>query len=383
MYTYFSSESVTEGHPDKVCDAIADTILDSILENDPNARVACEVACTTGLVLVFGEISTDCYVDISRVARDKIKQIGYNNAAYGFDGDTCAILSAIDEQSADIALGVNQSLESKQKRTADYDIGAGDQGMVCGYASDETDTFMPLSITLAHNLTRTLAAYRKNGTLSYLRPDGKAQVTMEYGDDGRPKRVDAVVISSQHNPDVTQEQIRTDLIAMAQSVIPAQLRDDDTRYYINPTGSFVIGGPHGDSGLTGRKLIVDSYGGYARHGGGAYSGKDPTKVDRSGSYAARQIAKSLVAAGLCKRVELQVSYIIGVAHPVSVCIDTFGTHTVPMERIYELVNERFDLRPAAIIERLGLRRPIYAPTASYGHFGRTDVALPWEEIVQL
>jgi len=377
---FFTSESVTEGHPDKVCDQISDAVLDAIIELDPGARVACETAVTTGLVLVMGEISTNCYVDISHIARDTIKNIGYNNPKFGFDGENCAVLTTIDSQSEDIALGVDNSLEAKLGGAGD--IGAGDQGMMFGYACDETPDFMPLPISLAHRLSRRLAHLRKSGALPYLRPDGKTQVTVEY-ENGVPRRVDTVIISAQHAPEVSQEEIRRDLIKHnINNIVPEALMDGDTKIFVNPTGKFVIGGPAGDSGLTGRKIIVDTYGGFARHGGGAFSGKDPTKVDRSASYAARHAAKNIVAAGLCRKCEIQLAYAIGVAKPVSVHIDidTFGTNNVPAETIYKLVLENFDMRPNAIIERLGLRRPIYKQTASYGHFGRDDLDLPWERL---
>ncbi len=375
---YFTSESVTEGHPDKICDAISDGVLDAILTTDPNARVACEVACTTGLVLVMGEITTETYVDIQKLTRTIIKDIGYTNADYGFDSETCAVLTAIDEQSPDIALGVDASLESKQSNLDVLDIGAGDQGMVFGYASDETEELMPLPIVLAHKLARRLAHLRKAGLLQYLRPDGKTQVTVEYEDD-KPVRVDTIVISTQHDPDVAQDIIEADMIEhVILATIPFGLLDKNTTYLINPTGKFVVGGPHGDSGLTGRKIIVDTYGGMCRHGGGAFSGKDPTKTDRSGAYAARYVAKNIVAAGLAKRVEIQLAYAIGVARPISILVETFGTGTVSNDEILRRVNKVFDLRPAAIIEMLDLRRPIYRQTASYGHFGRLDLDLPWE-----
>ena len=376
--TFFTSESVTEGHPDKVCDQISDAVLDAILEKDPNARVACETTVTTGMALVMGEISTDCYVDIAGIARETIKEIGYDNPECGFNGNTCAVLTTIDSQSPDIALGVDNSLEAKSGGNAD--IGAGDQGMVFGYACNETDGYMPLTIYYAHLLSKKLAEVRKNGTLKYLRPDGKSQVTFEYHD-GEPARIDTIVVSTQHSEDVTQTQIAEDVKKyVIEPVIPAKWIDGDTKILINPTGKFVVGGPQGDSGLTGRKIIVDTYGGVARHGGGAFSGKDPTKVDRSASYAARHAAKNIVAAGLATKCEIQLAYAIGVAKPVSVFIETFGTNTIPMDELYARFDRVFDMRPSAIIERLNLRRPIYRYTASYGHFGRTDIDLPWEAL---
>lgn len=378
----FTSESVTEGHPDKICDQISDAILDAIYTLDPNARVACETTVTTGLVLVSGEITTNCYVDIPHVVRDTIKAVGYTRAKYGFDADTCAVLTSIGEQSADIALGVNRALEAKTGEMTDSDIeaiGAGDQGMMFGYATNENESYMPTPIDLAHRLARKLSEMRKSEFLSYLRPDGKTQVTVEY-EDNKPIRVDTVVISTQHHPDVTQDQIRRDLLQyVIYPTIPRELLDEDTKYFINPTGRFVIGGPQGDCGLTGRKIIVDTYGGMARHGGGAFSGKDPTKVDRSGAYAARYVAKNVVAAGFADRCEIQIAYAIGVARPVSVSIDTFGTGKMDDEKITELIQKAFDLRPAGIIKELDLRRPIYRQTAAYGHFGRTDLDLPWEK----
>lgn len=378
----FTSESVTEGHPDKICDQISDAILDAILVEDPNARVACETTVTTGLVLVAGEITTSTYVDIPKVVRETIKEIGYTRAKYGFDAETSAVLTAIDEQSPDIAAGVNVALESREGQMTDKEldeIGAGDQGLMFGYATNETEELMPLPISLAHKLARRLAEVRKEDILPYLRPDGKTQVTVEYDENSQPVRVDTIVISTQHHPEVTLEQIQRNLKEyVINEVVPASLLDEDTKYFINPTGRFVIGGPQGDAGLTGRKIIVDTYGGYARHGGGAFSGKDPTKVDRSAAYAARYVAKNLVAAGLADRCEVQLAYAIGVAHPVSIAIDTFGTGKASEETMIELVRGNFDLRPAGIIKMLDLRRPIYKQTAAYGHFGRTDIDLPWE-----
>lgn len=383
MRKLFTSESVTEGHPDKMADQISDAILDAIFASDPNARVACETAVTTGLVLVMGEITTSCYVDIPKVVRETIREIGYTRAKYGFDSETCAVITSIDEQSPDIALGVNKALEAKTGEMSEEEIeaiGAGDQGMMFGFATNETPEYMPLPITLAHKLTKKLSEVRKSRELDYLLPDGKSQVTVEYVDD-KPVRVDTVVVSTQHNPDVTLEQIRKDVIEkVIKPVIPQELVDEKTRYLINPTGRFVIGGPHGDAGLTGRKIIVDTYGGMARHGGGAFSGKDPTKVDRSAAYAARHVAKNVVAAGLADKCEVQLAYAIGVAHPVSILVETFGTNKVPEEKIAEAVRKVFDLRPAAIIKNLDLRRPIYKQTAAYGHFGRTDLDLPWERL---
>jgi len=377
----FTSESVTEGHPDKICDQISDAILDAIFALDPNARVACETTVTTGLVLVSGEITTSCYVDIPHVVRETVREVGYTRAKYGFDADTCAVLTSIGEQSADIAMGVDQALEAKNGEMTESDIdaiGAGDQGMMFGFATNETESYMPLPIDLAHRLARRLSEMRKTNHLTYLRPDGKTQVTVEY-EDNKPIRVDTIVISTQHHPDVTNEQIRRDLLQyVVYPTVPKELLDEDTRYFINPTGRFVIGGPQGDCGLTGRKIIVDTYGGMARHGGGAFSGKDPTKVDRSAAYAARYVAKNVVAAGLADRCELQIAYAIGVAKPVSVSIETFGTGKLPDAKIVELIQQTFDLRPAGIIKALDLRRPIYRQTAAYGHFGRTDLDLPWE-----
>jgi len=376
---FFTSESVTEGHPDKVCDAISDAILDEILEQDPDARVACETTVTTGLVLVVGEITTKCYVDIPKVVRRTVEEIGYTRAKYGFDADTCAVITSINEQSPDIALGVDRSLEHKESSDDKYDIiGAGDQGVMFGFACNETKELMPLPISLAHKLAKRLADVRKNGTLDYLRPDGKTQVTVEYVD-GKPVRLENIVVSTQHSPDVDLATIRRDIMEhVIMKVVPHNMLDHDTKYYINPTGRFVIGGPMGDAGLTGRKIIVDTYGGYARHGGGAFSGKDPTKVDRSASYAARYVAKNIVAAGLADKCEIGLSYAIGVARPLSLFVDTFGTGKVSDEKIVELVRKHFDLRPAAIIEKLDLKRPIYRQVAAYGHFGREDLDLPWE-----
>ena len=379
----FTSESVTEGHPDKMCDQISDAILDALMEQDPMSRVACETCTTTGLVMVMGEITTNAYVDIQKIVRDTVRKIGYTRGKYGFDADTCGVITAIDEQSADIALGVDKALEAKENKMSEEEIaaiGAGDQGMMFGYASDETPELMPYPISLAHKLARKLTEVRKDGTLKYLRPDGKTQVTVEYDENGTPKRLDAVVLSTQHDPDVTQEQIHEDIKKYVfDPIIPEGMVDESTKFFINPTGRFVIGGPHGDSGLTGRKIIVDTYGGMARHGGGAFSGKDCTKVDRSAAYAARYVAKNIVAAGIAKKCEIQLSYAIGVAHPTSIMVDTFGTGKISDEKLVEIIRENFDLRPAGIIQMLNLRRPIYKQTAVYGHFGRTDVDLPWEK----
>ncbi|MBP3400559.1 MAG: methionine adenosyltransferase [Selenomonadales bacterium] len=377
---FFTSESVTEGHPDKIADQISDSVLDAILEKDPMGRVACETLVTTGLVHVVGEISTKCYVDIPRLVRNVVREIGYTRAKYGFDADTCAVMTSIDEQSADIAMGVDKALEAKEGSMDDQieAIGAGDQGMMFGYATNETPEFMPLPIALAHRLSRRLTEVRKSGELDYLRPDGKTQVTVEYKD-GKPVRINTIVISTQHSPSATLATIKKDMLErVIQVVVPSSLLDDETKYYINPTGRFVVGGPQGDAGLTGRKIIVDTYGGMARHGGGAFSGKDPTKVDRSGAYAARYVAKNIVAAGLADRCEIQIAYAIGVARPVSVMVETFGTGKIAESKISELIQKHFDLRPAGIIKELDLRRPIYRQTAAYGHFGRTDVNLPWE-----
>ena len=380
----FTSESVTEGHPDKMCDQISDAILDALLEQDPMSRVACETAITTGLVLVMGEITTKAYVDIQKIVRDTVREIGYTRGKYGFDADTCGVITAIDEQSTDIAMGVDKALEAKENEMSDEEIeaiGAGDQGMMFGYASNETEEYMPYPISLAHKLALQLTKVRKDGTLPYLRADGKTQVSVEYDENGRPARLDAVVLSTQHDPDVTQEQIHEDIKKHVFDVIlPQDMVDGETKFFINPTGRFVIGGPHGDSGLTGRKIIVDTYGGYARHGGGAFSGKDCTKVDRSAAYAARYVAKNIVAAGLADNCEIQLSYAIGVARPTSVMVDTFGTGKLSDEKLTEIVRENFDLRPAGIIKMLDLRRPLYKQTAAYGHFGRNDLDLPWEKV---
>ena len=380
----FTSESVTEGHPDKMCDQISDAILDALMAQDPMSRVACETATTTGMVLVMGEITTNAYVDIQKIVRDTIKEIGYTRGKFGFDAETCGVITAIDEQSADIAMGVDKALEAKEHTMSEEEIdaiGAGDQGMMFGYASDETPEYMPYPIALAHKLSRKLTEVRKNGTLPYLRPDGKTQVTVEYDENGVPARLDAVVLSTQHDLEVTQDQIHKDIKKYVfDAIIPEGMVDEKTKFFINPTGRFVIGGPHGDSGLTGRKIIVDTYGGMARHGGGAFSGKDCTKVDRSAAYAARYVAKNIVAAGLAKKCEIQLSYAIGVAHPTSIMVDTFGTGAVEDDKLVEIVRENFDLRPAGIIQMLDLRRPIYKQTAAYGHFGRTDIDLPWEKL---
>lgn len=380
----FTSESVTEGHPDKMCDQISDAILDALLAQDPMSRVACETATTTGMVMVMGEITTKAYVDIQKIVRETVREIGYTRGKYGFDAETCGVLTMIDEQSADIAMGVDKALEERENSMTDDQIeaiGAGDQGMMFGYASNETEELMPYPISLAHKLARQLTKIRKDGTLTYLRPDGKTQVSVEYDENGKPARLDAVVLSTQHDPDVTQEQIHKDIKKRVFDVIlPTELVDDDTKFFINPTGRFVIGGPHGDSGLTGRKIIVDTYGGYARHGGGAFSGKDCTKVDRSAAYAARYVAKNIVAAGLAEKCEIQLSYAIGVARPTSVMADTFGTGKFSNEKLTAIVRENFDLRPAGIIKMLSLRQPIYKQTAAYGHFGRNDLDLPWEKL---
>ena len=379
----FTSESVTEGHPDKVCDQISDAILDALLEQDPMSRVACETCTTTGIVMVMGEISTKAYVDIQKIVRDTVREIGYTRGKYGFEADTCGVITTIDEQSSDIAMGVDKALEAKENNMTDEEIdaiGAGDQGMMFGFATNETEEYMPYPISLAHKLARQLTKVRKDGTLSYLRPDGKTQVTVEY-DDGKPSRLDAVVLSTQHDPDITQEQIHEDIKReVFDKILPADMVDDETKFFINPTGRFVIGGPHGDAGLTGRKIIVDTYGGYARHGGGAFSGKDCTKVDRSAAYAARYVAKNIVAAGLADKCEIQLSYAIGVAEPTSIMVDTFGTGKKSNQELVDLIRKHFDLRPAGIIKMLDLRRPIYKQTAAYGHFGRNDLDLPWERL---
>ena len=379
----FTSESVTEGHPDKVCDAVSDAILDACMEQDPMSRVACETCTTTGIVMVMGEISTKAYVDIQKIVRDTVREIGYTRGKYGFDADTCGVITTIDEQSSDIAMGVDKALEAKENNMTDEEIdaiGAGDQGMMFGFATNETEEYMPYPISLAHKLSRQLTKVRKDGTLSYLRPDGKTQVTVEY-DNGKPSRLDAVVLSTQHDPDITQEQIHEDIKReVFDKILPADMVDDETKFFINPTGRFVIGGPHGDAGLTGRKIIVDTYGGYARHGGGAFSGKDCTKVDRSAAYAARYVAKNIVAAGLADKCEIQLSYAIGVAEPTSIMVDTFGTGKKSNQELVDLIRKHFDLRPAGIIKMLDLRRPIYKQTAAYGHFGRNDLDLPWERL---
>lgn len=381
MRKLFTSESVTEGHPDKICDQISDGVLDAILAQDPYGRVACETTVTTGIVNVMGEISTKCYVDIPKIVRETIREIGYTRAKFGFDCDTCAVVTSIDEQSADIAQGVDEALESRKGEMDKLDaVGAGDQGMMFGFATNETSEYMPMPIALAHKLSRKLTEVRKNGKLDYLRPDGKTQVTVEY-EDNKPVRIDAVVISTQHGPEIPQDKIEKDLVEnVIKPVIPAELLDENTKYFINPTGRFVVGGPQGDSGLTGRKIIVDTYGGYGRHGGGAFSGKDPTKVDRSAAYASRWVAKNLVAAGVADKLEVQLAYAIGVAQPVSISIDTFGTGKISEDKIIEIVQKVFDLRPGAIIKELDLRRPIYKQVAAYGHFGRTDIDVPWEKL---
>ena len=384
MRKLFTSESVTEGHPDKMCDAISDAILDALMEKDPMSRVACETASCTGFVLVTGEITTNAYVDIPKIVRETVKEIGYDKSEYGFDGNTCAVMVSIDEQSSDIAMGVDKALEAKENQMSEEEleaIGAGDQGMMFGYATNETEEYMPYPISLAHKLAQQLTKVRKDGTLTYLRPDGKSQVSVEYDENNKPVRLEAVVLSTQHDPDVTQEQIHEDIKKYVfDPILPAELIDENTKFFINPTGRFVIGGPHGDAGLTGRKIIVDTYGGYARHGGGAFSGKDCTKVDRSTAYAARYVAKNIVAAGLADKCEIQLSYAIGVAQPTSIMADTFGTGKISDEKLVEIIRENFDLRPAGIIKMLNLRRPIYKQTAAYGHFGRNDLDLPWEKL---
>ena len=384
MRKLFTSESVTEGHPDKMCDAISDAILDALMEKDPMSRVACETASCTGFVLVTGEITTNAYVDIPKIVRETVKEIGYDKSEYGFDGNTCAVMVSIDEQSSDIAMGVDKALEAKENQMSEEEleaIGAGDQGMMFGYATNETEEYMPYPISLAHKLAQQLTKVRKDGTLTYLRPDGKSQVSVEYDENDKPVRLEAVVLSTQHDPDVTQEQIHEDIKKYVfDPILPAELIDENTKFFINPTGRFVIGGPHGDAGLTGRKIIVDTYGGYARHGGGAFSGKDCTKVDRSAAYAARYVAKNIVAAGLADKCEIQLSYAIGVAQPTSIMADTFGTGKISDEKLVEIIRENFDLRPAGIIKMLNLRRPIYKQTAAYGHFGRNDLDLPWEKL---
>ena len=379
----FTSESVTEGHPDKICDAVSDAILDAMIAQDPMSRVACETCATTGLVMVMGEITSKASVDIAQIVRDTVNEIGYNRGKYGFDAETCAVMVTLDKQSPDIAMGVDKALEARENRMSDDEIeaiGAGDQGMMCGYATNETEEYMPYAIAMAHKLARRLAEVRKDGTLPYLRPDGKTQVTVEYDEDGKPARLDTIVLSTQHDPDITQEQIHEDIRKYVfDAVLPADMVDEKTRFLINPTGRFVIGGPHGDSGLTGRKIIVDTYGGYARHGGGAFSGKDCTKVDRSAAYAARYVAKNIVAAGLADKCEIQLSYAIGVAQPTSIMVDTYGTGKISETKLVDIIRENFDLRPAGIIKMLDLRRPIYKQTAAYGHFGRNDLDLPWEK----
>ena len=380
----FTSESVTEGHPDKVCDAVSDAVLDALMAQDPMSRVACETCTTTGLVMVMGEITTKANIDVAKIVRETVAEIGYTDAAYGFDANTCAVMVTLDEQSSDIAMGVDKALEAKENTMSEDEIeaiGAGDQGMMFGFASNETEEYMPYPIAMAHKLSKRLTEVRKNGTLKYLRPDGKTQVTVEYNDEGQPIRIETVLLSTQHDPDVTQEQIKADIRKYVfDEIIPADMVDENTKYFVNPTGRFVIGGPHGDSGLTGRKIIVDTYGGYARHGGGAFSGKDCTKVDRSAAYAARYVAKNIVAAGLADKCEIQLSYAIGVAKPTSVRIDTFGTGKLSERKLTEIIKENFDLRPAGIIKMLDLRRPIYKQTSSYGHFGRNDLDLPWEKL---